>query len=271
MIIDKLNELHAIVNSGNIPCAKEHWGMHDAGFIDKLPETYGKGDFYPDPDYIVTPHSLKVSWLMEKLTSAWHAIDGLNRDRYDFFIPVLNAANDAVQRNPEISAEKLCCAVLFAAEKVIADMIVEDESKGIAAPDGLYLYFAYGSNMNIAQMAERCPGAITLGKAVLSGYKLTERKYADIDAADGAEVEGVLYAISRDHLKELDRREGYNIGIYDRRAVTVQVGDKRCAAIVYEMTTATKKERDGIPYTDEYREKCSLGARQHGVTDCFAR
>ena len=38
MIIDNLNELKAIVNSGNIPDAKFHWGMHDIGFIDKLPK-----------------------------------------------------------------------------------------------------------------------------------------------------------------------------------------------------------------------------------------
>ena len=69
MIIDKLNELKAIVNSGNIPDAKFHWGMHDIGFIDKLPKKQENG-FYPDPEYIVTPHSRKISWLMENITKA---------------------------------------------------------------------------------------------------------------------------------------------------------------------------------------------------------
>ena len=40
------------------------------------------------------------------------------------------------------------------------------------------LYFAYGSNINLEQMAVRCPAAQVVGPAVLEGYedgKLTVR------------------------------------------------------------------------------------------------
>ena len=43
------------------------------------------------------------------------------------------------------------------------------------------LYFAYGSNLNIAQMRKRCPGAKPFSPAVLHGWKLVERLYADIE------------------------------------------------------------------------------------------
>ena len=33
------------------------------------------------------------------------------------------------------------------------------------------LYFAYGSNINLEQMAWRCPGAEVFGPAVLEGYE----------------------------------------------------------------------------------------------------
>ena len=32
-------------------------------------------------------------------------------------------------------------------------------------------YFAYGSNLHLAQMAQRCPGSKFVGKATLSGYE----------------------------------------------------------------------------------------------------
>lgn len=60
MIIDKLNELKAIVNSGNIPNGKRKTGMLDVCFCDKLPETQENG-FYGDPEYIITSHSRKIS------------------------------------------------------------------------------------------------------------------------------------------------------------------------------------------------------------------
>ena len=44
-----------------------------------------------------------------------------------------------------------------------------------------YLYFAYGSNLNVLQMAQRCPDSVGISPAVLSDYKLVERSYADIE------------------------------------------------------------------------------------------
>ena len=52
--------------------------------------------------------------------------------------------------------------------------------------NNMFLYFAYGSNMNPARMAKRCPGAIALGGAVLLNHRLAERLYADIDFVSGA-------------------------------------------------------------------------------------
>ena len=72
----------------------------------------------------------------------------------------------------------------------------------------MFLYFAYGSNMNPARMTKRCPGAIDLGGAVLRNHRVVERLYADIDFAEGAEMQGVLYVITEEHLRKLDRFEG---------------------------------------------------------------
>ncbi len=51
------------------------------------------------------------------------------------------------------------------------------------------LYFAYGSNLNIKQMKQRCPDSIGISPAVLNGWKLVERTYADIEEAEAAKTE----------------------------------------------------------------------------------
>jgi gamma-glutamylcyclotransferase (GGCT)/AIG2-like uncharacterized protein YtfP len=132
------------------------------------------------------------------------------------------------------------------------------------------LYFAYGSNMNLQQMARRCPGAVALGPARLPGWRLTERTFADIDRDHEAETWGVLWEITAAHLWALDRYEGAP-ALYTRRRVTVTLADPDTGrptahtALVYVMTRATKAARQGCPYSQAYRAACSQGARENGL------
>ena len=70
-------------------------------------------------------------------------------------------------------------------------------------------YFAYGSNMNPDRIRERIPGARLVGKAIIKGWKLAERLYADIERSRGARVEGVLYLVNETERFRLDSYEGY--------------------------------------------------------------
>lgn len=78
-------------------------------------------------------------------------------------------------------------------------------------------YFAYGSNLNQEQMADRCPTARFHKFGVLDGYSLCFRGYshkrngavASVQQDEKSYVEGVLYNISLDDLKLLDKFEGY--------------------------------------------------------------
>ena len=65
-------------------------------------------------------------------------------------------------------------------------------------------YFAYGSNMNPDRIRERIPGARLVGKAIIKGWKLAERLYADIERSRGARVEGVLYLVNETERFRLD-------------------------------------------------------------------
>ena len=134
----------------------------------------------------------------------------------------------------------------------------------------MFLYFAYGSNMNPARMAKRCPGAIDLGGAVLRNHRVVERLYADIDFEEGADMQGVLYVITEEHLRRLDRFEGYP-SVYRRIWVDVEFEDCIYQAVTYEMAWQTKVARDRIKYPEEYRLLCSNGARVHNIKNNFTK
>ena len=93
-------------------------------------------------------------------------------------------------------------------------------------------YFAYASNLNRKQMAERCPEARPLFIARLPHYRLMfvgwSRKwrggYATIRASKGDVVLGALYEISDRGLRLLDKYEDYPAG-YDHLKVKVVTED----------------------------------------------
>ena len=133
-----------------------------------------------------------------------------------------------------------------------------------------YLYFAYGSNLHVEQMGGRCPGAEGVSPAVLEGWRLVERGYADIEPAEGACVHGALYLITDDDLAALDLYEGYP-EFYLRREVTVtDPSGAAHAALVYLMTDRYKKGLENQPYTEGYRAVCSAGAAHWRIPDAFS-
>lgn len=104
-------------------------------------------------------------------------------------------------------------------------------------------YFAYGSNMSSAQMAQRCPGAVSRGPALLEGFALAFDRWsdrrggyvADVQPSAGNSVWGVLWRVSAGHLLSLDRYEGVAAGAYRREPVRVLAGARDVEAIVYRV------------------------------------
>jgi len=97
-----------------------------------------------------------------------------------------------------------------------------------------HYYFGYGLNTNLHSMAYRCPGAATLGHAVLPGYRFRFAYHADVVADKAAITDGVLWRISDEHLNSLDCLEGWP-RYYDRRVVTVQCDGQNYDAWAYYM------------------------------------
>jgi gamma-glutamylcyclotransferase (GGCT)/AIG2-like uncharacterized protein YtfP len=96
----------------------------------------------------------------------------------------------------------------------------------------LDVYFAFGSNLNRAQMRHRCPQSRWAGWGFLDHHRLEyvglSSKWgggvATITPRRGDRVPGYLYYVSPSDLASLDRYEGVP-RLYRRKVVTVRLGD----------------------------------------------
>ena len=97
------------------------------------------------------------------------------------------------------------------------------------------LHFAYGSNMNRALMAARCPGAVAQGTAVLSNWRfiIGRAGYASIAPVRGAVVRGVLWRLGVRDFAAVDAYESLDSGLYVRRTVPVRSDRQLTPAWVY--------------------------------------
>jgi gamma-glutamylcyclotransferase (GGCT)/AIG2-like uncharacterized protein YtfP len=101
------------------------------------------------------------------------------------------------------------------------------------------LYLAYGSNLNLEQMAERCPGAKVLGATELRNYRLLFRgghasAVATVEPFKGGSVPVLVWSITPSDEAALDRYEGYPY-LYRKETVKVRLGGKSVSAMIYLM------------------------------------
>ena len=86
------------------------------------------------------------------------------------------------------------------------------------------LYFAFGSNLHLGQMAKRCPESRFIGTAMLHNHRfqINQRGFANILYSRNDSVEGLLYLLSRTDEERLDRSEGVPTA-YQKHHLTVRV------------------------------------------------
>lgn len=110
------------------------------------------------------------------------------------------------------------------------------------------LYVAYGSNLNLPQMAHRCPTARVYGSGVLNNWELIYRgsktgAYASIRRKKGAKVPVVVWEIEPLDERHLDIYEGYP-SFYFKQNVMVDLPTGKKKAMVYIMDT---RRKPGVP------------------------
>jgi gamma-glutamylcyclotransferase (GGCT)/AIG2-like uncharacterized protein YtfP len=130
------------------------------------------------------------------------------------------------------------------------------------------LIFAYGSNMDFAQMRERCPSATFVCKALLPEYRLAfTRKsvnrncgVSDVVPEPSSIVWGVVYDVPDDEIPHLDIKEGVNSNSYVRHTGIVYQDGDESKALDVNIYFAVPQENPPLP-NQEYKSLIVGGAR----------
>lgn len=142
------------------------------------------------------------------------------------------------------------------------------------------LYFAYGSNLSLAQMASRCPAARSVGRALAKGYRLVFPRPSDtwkggvagIEPIGDFHVEGAAYELTPDCVAALDEYEGLleTEAHYWRATieiVLVETGQRAKAMTYFAHPT-------GPGHHDPHASYVSVmlnGARDHGLSEDWVK
>ena len=113
-------------------------------------------------------------------------------------------------------------------------------------------YFAYGSNLNVDQIKERCKSFRLVGKSILKRYKLEFGGFSDkwdcgtanIVLDENEEVWGIIYELTENALMDLDYCEGN----YDRVGVSVFNNFKKLNAFTYQLKNKNDKSNPSNMY-----------------------
>ena len=124
------------------------------------------------------------------------------------------------------------------------------------------LYFAYGSNLNRADMLARCPAALPLSRARLPDHALVFRGWADVASAPDRSVTGGLWRITTACEATLDAYEDVAGGLYRRLmlAVVPEGGTGPVEALVYRMVAS-----HAAPPEQDYLATALQGYRDFGI------
>lgn len=121
-------------------------------------------------------------------------------------------------------------------------------------------YLAYGSNLNLGQMFNRCPGAKPIGIINLKDYRLVYKgsmdgfSYLTIEKCDGYNVPLGLFEVSYLDIYFLDKYEGYP-SFYSKCYIPIKINDENKKALIYVMN----QDFDYHIPSEEYVNTCIEG------------
>jgi gamma-glutamylcyclotransferase (GGCT)/AIG2-like uncharacterized protein YtfP len=124
-------------------------------------------------------------------------------------------------------------------------------------------YIAYGSNLNLRQMARRCPTAKVVGTALLKDWQLTFRGVATLEPQPGAITPVAVWEIDDIAEYALDRYEGYP-HLYRKEFLEVECNGAWMKCLVYLMN-GCQANMPSISYYETIQE----GYRDVGLDESF--
>jgi hypothetical protein len=130
------------------------------------------------------------------------------------------------------------------------------------------LYFAYGSNMDLAAMAARCPHSKPIGSARLMRHRfvVTTDGYANVLRDPGRLVWGLLWDLALADVPSLDRYESLGTGLFIKAVQPVLTARGPRQAMIY----LGRAVRPGAPKAG-YMERVLAAAEAAGLPSAYCR
>ena len=125
-------------------------------------------------------------------------------------------------------------------------------------------YLAYGSNLNVAQMAYRCPQAVKVGSTILKGWELEFKTYLTIKPNPKKEVPLGVWKVNKRDERSLDIYEGYPT-FYRKEFIEIELDGKKVQALVYIMNNV----RGVQPPSSIYWNTCIQGYKDFGFNSKY--
>jgi hypothetical protein len=121
------------------------------------------------------------------------------------------------------------------------------------------LYIAYGSNINLEQMAHRCPTAKRVTTTAIPNYELQFQRVATISPKKGSQVPVLIWELGQKDELSLDRYEGFP-NLYRKEIFDLEIDGKVRECMAYVMNYG-----EISPPTSQYFNGIMKGYKDNGL------
>lgn len=125
------------------------------------------------------------------------------------------------------------------------------------------LYIAYGSNINLEQMAYRCPHSKVVGTSEIKDYELEFRGVATIVPKENATVPVLIWELDERDLLVLNRFEGWP-RLYRQETMSFELNGREVEGMVYLMNYGELS-----PPSQQYYNTILQGYRENGLDEKY--
>ena len=125
------------------------------------------------------------------------------------------------------------------------------------------LYIAYGSNINLEQMAFRCPHSRVVGTSEIKDYELEFRGVATIVPKENASVPVLIWELDEQDLPTLNRYEGWP-RLYRQEKMEFELDGKTFEGMAYLMNYG-----EVAPPSQQYYNTILQGYRENGLDESY--
>ncbi len=125
------------------------------------------------------------------------------------------------------------------------------------------LYIAYGSNINLEQMAFRCPHSKVVGMSEIKNFELEFRGVATIVPKENASVPVLIWELDERDLPTLNKYEGWP-RLYRQEKMNFELNGQSYEGMAYLMNHG-----EISPPSQQYYDTILQGYRENGLDESY--